>query len=90
MIRLHAAQGEFSGEKCFDKRDIALKFHQLKGIGDVKRVTVNGVEQKFMRKNKAADAFPMSTEKLAADAKIVFTQFEMKVKNEYEIKIYTE
>lgn len=88
VIRLHAAQGEFAGEKCFDKRNIALKFHQLKGIGDVKRVTINGAEQKFVRKNKVTDAFPMSTEKVAADAKSAYTQFELDVKKEYEIKFY--
>lgn len=90
VIRLHAAQGEFAGEKCFDKRNIALKFHQLKGLGDVKRVTVNGAEQKFVRKNKVADVFPMSTEKVAADAKIEFAQFEANVKDEYEIRFYLE
>lgn len=88
VIRLHAAQGSFDGEKCFDKRSIAVKFHQLKGIEDVQRVTLNGAEQKFVRKNKVHDAFPMSTEETASDAKIAFTQFEVDVKKEYEIKFY--
>lgn len=88
VIRLHAAQGEFAGEKCFDKRNITVKFHQLKGIGDVRRVTVNGAEQKFARKNKAADTFPMSTEIVSPDAKVAFTRLEVDAKKEYEIKFH--
>lgn len=90
VIRLHAAQGTFEGEKCYEKRSLTVKFHQLKGIGDVQRVTVNGAEQSFERKNKTAGVFPMSTEMAAADARIVFMQFEAEADQEYEIKFYVK
>lgn len=88
VIHLHAAQGKFEGEKCFDRRSLAVKFHQLKGIGEVQKMTVNGVEQSFERQKKAADMFPLSTEKAAADGKTAFMQFEAEADQEYEIKIY--
>jgi len=88
VIKLHAAQGTFAGEKCFDKREISLKYHLLKGAEGVQKVTVNGEEVGYMKAKGNSSAFPLNAEKDAPESSVIFVSIKTEVNKEYEIKFY--
>ena len=88
VIRLHAAEGAFAGEKCFMNRDITLKYHLLKGAESVQKVTVNGEEVGYMEAKKNEQAFPLNTERNAPDGGVVCVSLKIDVTKEYEIKFH--
>ena len=88
VVKLHAAEGKFEGEKCFDKRGITLKFHLLKGADSVKEVTVNGADYGFMKANKDGSAFPLNVGERASDGGTLVVSLNIEVHKEYEIKFY--
>ena len=88
VIKLHAAEGKFEGEKCFDKREITVKYHLLKGGESVKNVTVNGVETGFAKANKNSSVFPLNVWRNAPDGGIISVPLKIDVNKEYEIKFY--
>lgn len=88
VIRLHASEGVFDGEKCFDGREIAIKYHIIKGAESVRKISVNGVEIGFVNTAKNPAAFPFCAGENAPDGRIVFTSFKIDTAKEYEIKFY--
>ena len=88
VIRLHAAEGSFSGEKCFSNRDIVVKYHLLKGADSVKKVMVNGKDVGFAKAKKNNSLFPLNTERNAPDSGIISVPLKIDVNKEYEIKFY--
>ncbi len=88
VVKLHAAEGSFKGEKCFNCRDITLKYHLLKGAESVQKVTVNGEEVGYMKTKKNVTAFPLNTEKNAPDGGVLCVPLKSYVNKEYEIKFY--
>ena len=87
IFRLHAADGSFDGDKCFNEREISIKFHMLEGL-KVNKVTVNGKENAFSENRKDSGAFPLNTGDTAPDAKVIFTTFQTRTDEEYEVKFY--
>jgi len=88
VINLHAAKGKFNGEKCFENREITVKYHLLKGADSVKKVTVNGVEVGFVKAKKNRFAFPLNTDQNAPDGGVLSVPLKIDVSKEYEIKFY--
>jgi len=88
VVKLHPAQGSFEGEKCFDRRDITLKYHLLKGAESVRKVTVNGAEFGFMKTKKNGISFPLNADADAPDGDVICISIETDVNKEYEIKFY--
>ena len=88
IIKLHAAEGSFNGERCFANRKITLRYHLLKGAEGVKHVTVNGKETEYIKKKKNKKAFPLNTGTSAPDSGVVLIPLETDVSKEYEVKIY--
>ena len=88
VIKLHAAEGKFEGEKCFDKREVAVKFHLLKDEGSVRKVTVNGEEVGYKKTKKDSSAFPLNTSDCAPDGGVISVSLQTDVNKEYEIKFY--
>lgn len=88
IVKLHAAQGSFHGEKCLDHRDIMLKYHLLKGAESVRKVTVNGAEFGFMKTQKNGFSFPLNADTDASDGDVICVPIKTDVNKEYEIKFY--
>ncbi len=88
VIKLHAAEGVFEGEKYFETREIAVKYHLLKGAEDVKKITVNGENYGFATTPKDAGAFPLNTDAVSPDGKVVLTKFKADLNKEYEVIFY--
>ncbi len=87
VIKLHPSNGTFKGEKCFDSREILVKYHLLKGAKEVKKVTVNGVEIDFSKTKKNA-SFPLSVNNTAPDSSCVLVPLKIDLTKEYEIRFY--
>lgn len=88
VIKLHAAEGKFEGEKCFEKREITFKYYLLKDSDSVKKVTVNGEEVGFVKAQKQSLVFPLNTEQKAPDGGVISVSLKIDVNKEYEIKFY--
>ena len=88
VITISAAEGTFEGERAFTAREIAFKFHELKGIGKVKKVTVNGEEIVFVRTPKMPAVFPLGTCVAAPDSDTVSVMLREEIAQTYEIKLY--
>ena len=88
VIKLHAAEGKFEGEKCFEMREITFKYHLLKDSDSVKKVTVNGEEVGFVKAKKHSLVFPLNTEQNAPDCGVISVPLKIDVNKEYEIKFY--
>lgn len=86
VIKLHAAEGEFNGEKAFAKRTVTLKYHLLQGADSVRRVTVNGENHGFKKVLKDSSAFPLNAGETAPDGGVITVPFDINVGEEYEIK----
>lgn len=87
VLKLFAAEGKFSGEKCFKNREIAVKYHIFNGT-HVHKVTVNGVENGFVNTAKDTFVFPLGTGENAPDGRVVYTSFKTQTDKDYEIKFY--
>ena len=87
IIKLHAADGEFSGERAWTMREITLKYHLLKGADGVKKVTVNGEEYGYKKFKKSA-AFPLDTGETASDSGVISLSVQMHLKHDCIIKFY--
>ena len=87
IIKLHAADGEFSGERACTMREITLKYHLLKGADGVKKVTVNGEEYGYKKFKKSA-AFPLDTGETASDSGVISLSVQMHLKHDCIIKFY--
>lgn len=88
VIKLHAAEGKFEGEMCFDKREIIVKYHLLKGAESVREVTLNGDEVGYKKTKKDSLAFPLNTSDCAPDGGVICVPVVLDVDKEYEIKFY--
>ncbi len=88
VVKLHAAQGAFAGDKCFKEREITVKYHLLKGADSVKKITVNGENYGFMKAPKDGGAYPLGSAKTAADSKVICTKLRTETDSEYELKFY--
>ena len=88
VLKLHAAEGSFEGDKAFEKRVITLKYHLLDNVEKVKQITVNGVACGFTETDKNVTAFPLNTGATALDGKSVCIKFTIDVCKDYEIKIF--
>ncbi len=88
VIKLHAAEGKFEGEKCFDKREVTVKYHMLKDVESVRKVTVNGEEVGYKKTKKDSLAFPLNTSDCAPDGGAISVPLKTDLNKEYEIKFY--
>ena len=88
VVKLYAAEGNFSGDKCCKNRDITVKYHMLKGAGSVKKVTVNGETQSFTKVTKDSGVFPLNTAEAAPDSDVILTKLNVQTDKDYEIKFY--
>lgn len=68
-------------------REITLKYHLLKGVDDVKKVTVNGEEYGFKKFKKSA-AFPLNTGETAPDGGVISLSLQMHLKKDCIIVFY--
>ncbi len=87
IIKFHAAEGEFAGERACTMREITLKYHLLKGADGVKKVTVNGEECGYGIFKKSA-AFPLNTSETASDSGVISLSVQMHLKHDCIIKFY--
>ncbi len=88
VVRFEAASGGFDGNKRFMSREIILKYHLLKGVDDVKKLTVNGKNCSFVKNAKQKTVFPFSTEDTSPDNGVICTKINADIDKEYEIKFY--
>lgn len=70
-LTIGKAEGEFLGEKCFSHRRVAVRFHLLPDVGDIRRVLVNGLETPFTVLKKEEGAFPLRGNSAAADSDVL-------------------
>ena len=90
VITMSAAEGDFEGERACHERDITIKYHCLKDVGMVRRVTVNGEEVPFKRTKREAGAFPLDTSLSAPDAHVVGVSFLADVAKEQSVVFLCE
>ena len=90
VIKLHASKGSFEGEKCFDNREITIKYHLLKDAENVKKVTLNDVETKISKAKKNVSAFPFNVGRDSSDSDVIFLTLKTEADKEYEIKFYLD
>lgn len=88
--KIGAAEGDFEGERACHERDITIKYHCLKDVGMVRRVTVNGEEVPFKRTKREAGAFPLDTSLSAPDAYVVGVSFLADVAKEQSVVFFCE
>ncbi len=88
VVNIHATQGGFDGEKCFQKRKIVLRYHLLEGADSVKKVTVNGEAVPFTRFDKDSAAFPLNSGNAVPDSAVLSVPLEIDVCKEYELKFH--
>jgi len=88
VIKLHPAKGAFEGDKCFDRREITVKYHLLAGADTVRRVTVNGKDHGYRKTGKSKDVFPLSTDSGAPDSDTLTVSLSAKVSEGYVIRFY--
>ncbi len=88
VVKLHAAEGSFEGERRFEKRETVLKYHLLKGAESVKKITVNGEEVGYKKTKKDKTVFPLNAGETAPDGGTVSVPLETDIIQDYEIKIY--
>lgn len=88
VIKLFASKGDFNGDKCFDNREIMIKYHLLKEANNVKRVTINDLETEFIKVKKSFGAFPLNVSNDASDSDVIALPLIIDVDKEYEIKFY--
>lgn len=88
VVTVSAAEGSFKGERAFMDREAAIKFHCLKGAGEVKKVTVNGEKTDFVHIAQDVAAFPLGAGVSAPDADTVFVSFRMDAQREHTVKFY--
>ena len=88
VVKLNAAQGSFSGEKFFNRREIVVKYHLLKGVENVQNVTVNGKNYGYGMTKKNKNAFPFTVGEKAADADTLIVKLHTDTSENYEIKFY--
>lgn len=88
VIRLHGSEGSFEGGKCFERREITVKYHLLEGADGVRRVTVNGEDCAYRKAAKKKGAFPLCTEESAADSDTLLVTLQTDVNQEYVIRFY--
>ena len=87
VIKLRKAEGSFDGNKCFTKREIAIRYHVL-GAKIVKRLTVNGAETAFEILAKNSKAFALNVNGGATDGNVAYMTFKADTDKDYEIKFY--
>ena len=90
VITMSAAEGAFAGERACHERDITIKYHCLKDVGMVRRVTVNGEEVPFKRTKREAGAFPLDTSLSAPDAYVVGVSFLADAAKEQSVVFFCE
>ena len=54
----------------------------------MKKITVNGEEYSFIKKEKNGKAFPLNAGDTAPDGKVICTKFKAEADKDYEIKFY--
>lgn len=87
-VTVSAAEGSFEGERAFMEREVAIKFHCLKGAGEVKKITVNGEKTDFVHIAQDVATFPLGAGSSAPDADTVFASFRMDAQREHTVKFY--
>ncbi len=88
VVTLDAAEGAFTGERAFTEREVAVKFHQMKGIGRPKKIIVNGESVGFVRTPKEEGTFPLNAGKCSPDSDTVIVSFRTDVTKAYTVKFY--
>lgn len=88
IIKLHASKGSFESKKCFDSREIMIKYHLLKDVNSIKNVTINGIEASFTKEKKNLNEFPLNANKNALDSDVILLPIKIEVDKEYEIRFY--
>ncbi len=88
IVKLHAAEGTFEGEKCFGMRNITLKYHLLKGAESVQKIIVNGEEIGYSKGKKNKTSFPLNVGGNAPDSDVLCVSVKIDVQKEYEIRFY--
>ena len=88
VITMSASEGAFEGERACHERDITIKYHCLKDVGMVRRVTVNGEDMPFVRTQKDKFAFPLNVSAAAPDSDTVTVSFRTDVQKNYNVKFY--
>lgn len=89
MVRLRAAEGEFSGTRATARREYTIKYHLLKGVERVKHVSVNGKDMPFNIYEKS-DVFPLNTEHAAPDGAVLTVNFVADTAEDTQIKFFLE
>lgn len=87
-LTLDGAEGSFSGPRACAKREITVKFHCLKTVGAVERVTVNGEDVPFRLEKKRRSALPIHTDGAARDSAVALVSFSAPVSEKQEILFY--
>ena len=85
-VKLYAAEGMFEGEKCFERREIVLKYHLLAGADSVRKVTVNGEDCSFVQSESNKNVFPLNTEQCAPDSECICVKLIADTSQQYEIR----
>lgn len=88
VVKFYPSEGNFSGEKCFDKREITMKYHLLKGAESVKKITVNGVKTSFAKAEKCCSAFPLNIGANAPDGDAISFPVKIDLSRQCEIRFY--
>lgn len=90
VIKLYATKGTFEGEKCFDSREIMIKYHLLKDTKNVTKVTINDEKIEFSKAKKNLTQFPLNVSKNASDGSVILVSFKIDLTEDYEIRFYNE
>lgn len=88
VVVLHAAEGDFDGEKAFESREITLKYHLFKGSEAVRKITVNDKDCNYILSKKKRSAFPFNTEINSSDGEVISVSLSCDIRKDYEIKFY--
>lgn len=88
VVKLHAAEGAFAGERACAVRQVMVKYHLLKGAEKVQKVLLNGREAAFSKTGKDAAAFPLGTGAAAPEGAALTVTFAADVYREYTVEFF--
>ncbi len=87
VVSIGAADGSFSGERAFSRRDWTIRVHQPENWGELRAVTCGGEELAFQKIEADADAMPFENAGGARDAAVYMITFSGDVSEAKELRL---
>lgn len=88
-VNFAAINGSFDGERFVAKRNVTVKYHAIKGVDNVSKVTINGKPVDFVVTKKNSSAMPFETD-ASADNNTIDVTFELDTNQDGTVVFYLQ